>query len=136
MSGHTPGPWFVAPDDAEDCPAHAGSGLALVETGRENDPFIAQLVEWNNAHLIAAAPDLLAACEAMVACFADGSVGICDRCDGAGHLGRASDGRYRSCEDCGGHEDSLGTGIAANGLQDAFAKMRAAVAACEGVARG
>src|SRR5690348_15624479 len=58
---HTPGPWYAANDAAEDCPDHTNSGLALIDTGRTEDWPIARLVEWNNAHLIAAAPDLLAA---------------------------------------------------------------------------
>lgn len=37
-TSYTPGPWFVGPDDArEGCPAHSGSGLAVVDTGREMD---------------------------------------------------------------------------------------------------
>lgn len=63
---HTPGPYFVASDAALDCPAHSNSGLALVDTGRENDWPIARLCEWGNAHLIAAAPDLLEALQAFV----------------------------------------------------------------------
>jgi hypothetical protein len=49
----TPGPWFAAGDDAEDCPDHAGSGLALVDTGRMSDWPAARLCEWYNARLIA-----------------------------------------------------------------------------------
>ena len=58
----TPGPWFVSGDDAEDCPPHRNSGLAQVDTGTDAWP-IARLCEWNNARLIAAAPDLLAEIE-------------------------------------------------------------------------
>ncbi len=62
MSGqHTPGPWYVASDAAEDCPAHANSGLARIETSRLGDWPIARLCEWNNVPLLIAAPELLAA---------------------------------------------------------------------------
>ena len=36
---------------------------------------------------------------------------VCEDCGGTGSLGRAKDGRLVSCESCGGHEDSLGTGF-------------------------
>ncbi len=58
---HTAGPWFFGPDSAEDCPEHANSGLALVDSGRQSDWPIARLCEWNNVRLIAAAPALLEA---------------------------------------------------------------------------
>lgn len=61
MNKHTEGPWFVAEDEAADCLAHKNSGLAMVDTGRAADWPIARLCEWNNARLIAAAPDLLEA---------------------------------------------------------------------------
>lgn len=35
----------------------------------------------------------------------------CPDCDGEGHLGRAPNGKYESCELCGGHEDALGRGF-------------------------
>lgn len=63
---HTEGPWFAAHDMALDCPAHTNSGLAMVDTGRESDWPIARLCEWNNVKLIAAAPDLLKALEALL----------------------------------------------------------------------
>lgn len=47
------GPWFVAADNAEDCPNHAHSGLALIETGRSMDWYPARLCEWPTATLIA-----------------------------------------------------------------------------------
>ena len=56
---YTEGPWFVAGDDALDCPDHANSGLALVDTGRYEDWPIARLCEWNNALLISVAPQLV-----------------------------------------------------------------------------
>lgn len=71
---HTDGPWYVGEDDALDCPDHANSGLALVDTGRSNDWPIARLCEWNNAYLIAAAPDLLDALKAMLSEFEPGQL--------------------------------------------------------------
>ncbi len=35
---------------------------------------------------------------------------VCPDCEGYGVLGHARDGRLISCETCGGHEDSIGTG--------------------------
>ena len=35
---------------------------------------------------------------------------MCPDCGGTGCLGIHTDGRKISCERCGGHEDSLGTG--------------------------
>lgn len=49
----TPGPYYVAADDAADTVDHAGSGLSLVDTGRHGDWPIARLCETNNADLIA-----------------------------------------------------------------------------------
>jgi len=66
MSTHTPGPWIVrhttgfplmiatAPDDY-------GFGVPVADCSKRNLPAEAQA----NARLIAAAPDLLAACERM-----------------------------------------------------------------------
>lgn len=48
------GPWFTATDDAVDVPDHRRSGLALVETGRSADWWIARLCEWHIANFIAA----------------------------------------------------------------------------------
>lgn len=47
------GPWFTANDDADDVPEHRRSGLALVETGRSADWWIARLCEWHTARFIA-----------------------------------------------------------------------------------
>lgn len=47
------GPWFTAPDHADDVPDHRRSGLALVETGRSADWWIARLCEWHTASFIA-----------------------------------------------------------------------------------
>lgn len=48
----TPGPYYLAGDDATDCPMHKNSGLALIDTGREFDFTIARLMEWNNAKFL------------------------------------------------------------------------------------
>jgi hypothetical protein len=50
----TPGPYFVALDDALDTIQHRNSGLAMVDTGRESDWPIARLQEWHDARYIAA----------------------------------------------------------------------------------
>lgn len=49
-----PGPYFTAPDAAHDAPDHENSGLAMVETGRSEDWWIARLIEWPTANFIAA----------------------------------------------------------------------------------
>lgn len=63
----TKGPWYAASDPANDCPSHAGAGLALVDTGRHSDWPIARLAEWNNAPFIAACRDAVPALRAQVA---------------------------------------------------------------------
>lgn len=58
----TPGPYYVALDDAEECGPHANSGLSLVDTGRDGDWPIARLCETSSANLIAAlSPEVVAA---------------------------------------------------------------------------
>jgi hypothetical protein len=68
VSGHTPGPWFVV-DPSEDAARGTGGwGVCILAghnyiarmTGRMNDNKAA------NCHLVAAAPDLLDACKALV----------------------------------------------------------------------
>jgi hypothetical protein len=49
----TKGPFYLGDDDADDCPPHKRSGLALIDTGRQGDFDIARLMEWNNATFIA-----------------------------------------------------------------------------------
>ena len=64
---HTPGPWFSEPygrREKERWSVFADSGLAVIASvcrGVEPDP-----VGEANANLIAAAPDLLAACDALL----------------------------------------------------------------------
>lgn len=48
------GPWFADADIADDVPDHRRSGLALVDTGRGGDWWIARLCEWHIANFIAA----------------------------------------------------------------------------------
>jgi hypothetical protein len=50
----TPGPYYVALDDAEECGPHRNSGLSLVDTGRTGDWPIARLCETQSARYIAA----------------------------------------------------------------------------------
>ena len=67
MADHTPGPWTFDPNlDPENEPviwSPAGLNVATVETGAACDET--QIIA--NANLIAAAPDLLAACEWLAA---------------------------------------------------------------------
>jgi hypothetical protein len=62
---HTPGPWFVEPEEASEhrgiaiCAADATVATILPE---EDGPALDE-TDWANARLIAAAPDLLAALE-------------------------------------------------------------------------
>lgn len=53
------GPYFVSVDDADDCPDHQNSGLAMIDTGRQHDWPVARLCEWPTAKYIAAAGDAL-----------------------------------------------------------------------------
>jgi len=48
------GPVFVSPDDAKDVPAHANSGLAMIDTGRVSDWHYGRLMEWSEATFVAA----------------------------------------------------------------------------------
>ncbi len=67
MSEHTPGPWEAKP------------GIAPQWIVEAKDTFICQTIDWyerhqegndeSNAHLIAAAPDLLEACKHLVQMF-------------------------------------------------------------------
>lgn len=55
MSGHTPGPWF-----ARQC----GKAWAI-DFNEDQEQVVDYVYEEADAHLIAAAPDLLEACEAL-----------------------------------------------------------------------
>ena len=57
----TPGPVFVAADCADDTIAHRDSGLALIDTGRQEDWPIARLCHWPDAEYIAALHNALPA---------------------------------------------------------------------------
>ncbi len=62
----TPGPYYRAPDDASDTVEHENSGLAMVETGRQDDWPIARLCEHPTAdYLAACSPDVIAALVAV-----------------------------------------------------------------------
>ena len=58
MSGHTPGPWTVTPDSFVMAGSRPSIGVARIITHAQE--FVA------NARLIAAAPDLLEACRAVL----------------------------------------------------------------------
>lgn len=75
---HTPGPWFVA-DRAFSNPGSVcclGSIEERHEDGRRKELWVTYMSEdfptdeemWANAHLIAAAPDLLEALETLLEC--------------------------------------------------------------------
>lgn len=71
MSGHTPGPWFVQPfflTIYNLSAGHSGATCAVAKALREQ-PGDEQA--HFNAHLIAAAPLLLAACKAIVQAGSD-----------------------------------------------------------------
>jgi hypothetical protein len=85
MSGHTPGPWNI------DAPYICGNGttrysegytVAVVTTGYDSGKAVAQMhghagVYEANARLIAAAPDLLAACRVTLEDFIQLMEGHC-----------------------------------------------------------
>jgi Protein of unknown function (DUF551). len=49
----TPGPYFISGDDAADTTAHRNSGLALIDTGRNEDWPVLRLGEWPTTRFIA-----------------------------------------------------------------------------------
>lgn len=64
MWKHTPGPWFPVEDSVmTDGANYLGRFVAKFVTGKDESEKTA------NALLISAAPDLLEACKAMVACY-------------------------------------------------------------------
>lgn len=70
MKTHTPGPWYCDPSDTKhDFPARQqvfGGGYLLAEVAGNGKGSSGA-----NARLIAAAPDLLAACKAFLSCKPD-----------------------------------------------------------------
>lgn len=70
MSIHTPGPWIAEPEEASE---HRGIAITapangwIVATILPDDGRAADDVDWANAHLIAAAPELLEALKEAVA---------------------------------------------------------------------
>ena len=50
----TPGPYFVASDDADDTTVHKDSGLAMIDTGRCGDWPVLRLGEWPTTEFVAA----------------------------------------------------------------------------------
>ena len=59
---HTPGPWHTNPSKSFYIFAH---GSLSEQAGVEDGPFICSASTQANAHLIASAPDLLAALQAL-----------------------------------------------------------------------
>ena len=81
MNRHTPGPWSYEEDGGGSCfafevrqPRTEGGprGIALVY-GNASDDGAPTLEDTENARLMAAAPDLLAACEAVLNYLEDGT---------------------------------------------------------------
>lgn len=68
MSAHTPGPWEVGQDDSELEPAIMAGDyyVATAHFGMKGDESMGQDMAIANAHLIAAAPDLLAHIKVMM----------------------------------------------------------------------
>jgi hypothetical protein len=59
MEKHTPGPWGAE--------HHPYQLTKTIRASNGDGDIVAQLVRARDAHLIAAAPDLLAACKALIA---------------------------------------------------------------------
>lgn len=81
---HTPGPWKVAPIGFN-CGGDiiGGDGSHVVACGITTGPPHLQLLAEANAHLIAAAPDLLGTLEEILKFLDDNNLHIC----GPGHTG-------------------------------------------------
>lgn len=68
MSAHTPGPWFIGNESNECCDVETGKTVISLD---RHDPFMSGVIIITrdemlaNAHLIAAAPDLLKALKAV-----------------------------------------------------------------------
>jgi len=91
---HTPGPWYVkapkvitAPDQRGDRLIYNGIQQHIAEVFQYRDPLHRDKdTAIANAHLIAASPDLLAACEELVAEFERAADEELERAMGSGVL--------------------------------------------------
>jgi hypothetical protein len=70
---HTPGPWYAEGSDIGSA-ENVTVGVAIA--GRTDDAYISHAEVQANAHLMAAAPDLLAALLSFIALHEDGSLHI------------------------------------------------------------
>ena len=71
MTNHTPGPWFIGDDNNAACEVIAGPVAILLDRtprcpGGGSEYVISREEMSANARLIAAAPDLLEACERLL----------------------------------------------------------------------
>jgi len=69
---HTPGPWYV--DSCDDDLVFSANGLHIATVGNEHQPDQSAEEITANARLIAAAPDLLAAAEKVIASWQSGDL--------------------------------------------------------------
>lgn len=127
----TPGPWVATKrygnTTTEVYAEPDATSVALVKTHFERVREKGIHVEYlptphgeANARLIAAAPDLLAACEYMANQTVE-----CEQCNGGGN----TPGTVDACHYCGGYGERLG-----NDCMDALAAIRAAIAKARGEA--
>jgi len=65
---YTPGPWDVEPDNDR-------YGSYWINGAAEKGEKLADMEDWANARLIAAAPDLLVACRVTANCLEAGGLG-------------------------------------------------------------
>ena len=66
MKTHTPGPWLATPTTGNPSKPYTVRMDIVTTTGEWNPAFVAGDILPEDARLIASAPDLLAACEAVV----------------------------------------------------------------------
>lgn len=78
---HTPGPWYIGQDFSDQGRHIYAKQMVCDDDGEEWHPLIAstdddeRLIDWQaNAHLIAAAPDLLAESKTLIARLKDMAV--------------------------------------------------------------
>ena len=71
MKTHTPGPWLAIPTTAISRNANTVRMDVVTTSGEWNPAFVAGDILPSDAHLIAAAPDLLAALERLAHPMAD-----------------------------------------------------------------